>query len=393
MKKLVIVMTVGLIALNGCGHKFHLKKESLSTPGVWTCYRGDLAATGAIGGGTYDGSLDVVWEASSRDKPSGPLTLQYGCLAYPGSKGKTRMYDQITGAYLGTIGSARRTSQTGLATSNGCGCWATSPPRDRLVCINLLKHRELWDNPVKDAAAGTIILENRVLVASSPGQLAAYGLEDGRPVWSFESPVRLVAPPAFADGVIFQPADQGLLFFVNAENGEEIAQVKIEGSLVNAVAVGALVYAADMQGHAYGIDRGTAAIVWRSELPGNTWTAPTLADDRLFFGCSDGVVVALDAVDGRELWRFETGEVIRASIIAVGEVGVVGTLAGSLISFRLSDGRTIERRELRGGLEITPVSDGEHVYVATRAGKITCFGVRDVAEQPDRQRSRSQSES
>lgn len=66
------------------------------------------------------------------------------------------------------------------------------------------------------------------------------------------------------------------------------------------------------------VDAGTNEVRWRKRLPyslahGNGIL--TTASDLLFIGQPDGNLLALDARDGRELWRFQTGAAISSSPI------------------------------------------------------------------------------
>ena len=86
----------------------------------------------------------------------------------------------------------------------------------------------------------------------------------------------------------------------------------------------------------------------------------------------------MDADDGRILWRFNTGEVVKASATAIGDCVVVGTMGGKLFSLNVSNGNVIEKRQLKGAVAWSPVTDGDRVFVATESGTIICFGRKDA---------------
>ena len=81
------------------------------------------------------------------------------------------------------------------------------------------------------------------------------------------------------------------------------------------------------------VDPGTNLVRWKKHMPyslahGNGIL--TTASDLLFIGQPDGNLIAMDAHDGRELWRFQTGAAISASPVS------------------LRDRRRAVRRRLRG---------------------------------------------
>ncbi len=53
-----------------------------------------------------------------------------------------------------------------------------------------------------------------------------------------------------------------------------------------------------------GLDAGTGKVLWRYGTPSYVDSAPTVAGDRLVFGCADGKVYCLNAADGALVWRF-----------------------------------------------------------------------------------------
>lgn len=73
-----------------------------------------------------------------------------------------------------------------------------------------------------------------------------------------------------------------------------------------------------MTGAVVAVDPSTNLVRWKKQMPyslahGNGIL--TTATDLLFIGQPDGNVIAMDAVNGRELWRFQTGAAISASPI------------------------------------------------------------------------------
>lgn len=74
-----------------------------------------------------------------------------------------------------------------------------------------------------------------------------------------------------------------------------------------------------MSGGIVAVDPSTNTVVWRKDLP---WSVAhgngilTTASNLLFIGQPDGNLLGMDALNGRELWRFQTGAAINASPIA-----------------------------------------------------------------------------
>ncbi len=375
-QKFLAILLIVVPLTQSCSPLYRLTEEDLSRPSPWPFHRGDVASQGSVHEGKFNGKLDVLWEHTRSEKPAGPLTVYFGSLVYPGTKNRIWFYDGLSGkkeGYLKSHGAA----QTGVALHDSLAFFATSPRKSWLRCVNLRSGRQLWKQPIKDAAAGSIIVDDKLLIGSSDGTLTAYRPEDGNLIWTFEAEGAFVAPPSSANGRVFQPCDEGTLYAISLADGSELYRMEVDGPMISAVAVSTMIYATDMFGHVYGIDSEDGRVVWDNQLDGPVWTTPAVSDGRLFVGHSGGELVALDALDGHVLWRFDAGEVVRASATVVGEHVLVGTMTGKLFSLDAADGRLIEQRQLDGAVAWPPVADGDRVYVATESGMIVCFGQND----------------
>jgi len=382
MRRFPVIGLVALLVLtSGCSHRFRMSRERLAQPSAWPFSRGDTDGLGSIGADGFNGELTLLWQRRVGSKPAGPLTLSHGALIYPGSGRRINFYDQSGGDYLG-YWQAKRPAQTGLSMLDSLAFYGTSPPDERLCCVDLVHRKQVWRQHVKDAAAGTIIVENRLIVASGAGLLQAYDAHSGNLLWSFEAPGRLVAGPSSDARKVYQPVDDGTLIAIAVEDGRELFRVELNEPLPGGVAVSDLIYAAGIRGAVFALDRDDGRIVWQASVGGDVWTTPTVADGRVFVGLSDGELVALDAATGSERWRFRTVEVVRASATAVGRFVVVGTMAGKLFCLDAATGAVVDQRQLDGAIAVPPVTDGWRLFVATDEGEIVCLG--DAHEEVNR---------
>jgi outer membrane protein assembly factor BamB len=380
-RSFLILLSVLLVSVTGCAHRFRLTDEQLARESAWPFHRGTIGGQGFSEGDGFSGHLNILWEQGSSEKPGGPLTLSHGVLIFPGSKRRIRFYDAAAGDYLGHW-QAKRAAQTGLTLVDSLAYFGTSPPTDRLDCIDLTRRDRIWRRRLKDVAAGTIIVNDRLIAASSTGLLRAYDAHDGDLLWSLQVEGRLVAGPTSDGELIFQPVANGVLLAVSANDGSELFRVDLAEPLAASAAVADLVYVTSVHGKLFAVSPDDGRIVWQVSLGGDAWTAPAVAQGRLFVGLSNGALVALDARTGEELWRYLTLEVIKASATAVGKFVVVGTMGGKLYCLNAADGSVTDQRQLRGAIAVPPITDGSWIFVATEQGEITCFG--DAHEEVSR---------
>lgn len=148
-----------------------------------------------------------------------------------------------------------------------------------------------------------------------------------------DGPARAV--PNFKQGCLFVPHwDEPILSFPGQGGGGDWAHqsfshtTKLMYTGVGYVAVahslteasnGLRPLGTPMSGGIVAVNPSTNTVAWRKALP---WSVAhgngilTTASNLLFMGQPDGNLLAMDALNGRDLWRFQTGAAINASPIA-----------------------------------------------------------------------------
>lgn len=389
MKVLAVALVAFGLALAGCSSKYRLDRDRLEVRPDWPYHRGAASGIG-VSDGSWDGQLRIVWQHRTNGKPAGPLTIHHSELAYPNTRKKLEFFDMASGAKHGKLKIVGHVA-TGLVAKDSIGCYALSARKNRVEAVNLLNRKELWQQPVKDAVPGSIILGKSLIVSSGDGWVQALNIDDGSLGWRTNLESRCIAPPSAARGLVFQPADRGEVVALSADSGIVQYRMSLDAATASAVAVDRLVYATDVNGRVYAFDPIDGSTVWRAEAGGPIWCAPVVTRNLVIVGQSVGAVIAFDAESGTERWRFDCQKVVRAAPIVVGKFVVVGTMAGSLFVLAVETGEQVDSTELSGAIARSPVSNGRHVIVATEKGYITCFGEpNEQQHNPADQRVHSQ---
>lgn len=151
--------------------------------------------------------------------------------------------------------------------------------------------------------------------------------------WTFDTKAPLISSPVIADGKLYEGAEDGTLFCINAKTGEYIWDFKINDML-----------------------RSTPAVV----------------NGRVYIGPDDGNVYCLDADTGEELWSYNAGfdfiysrvkPPLRSSpMVSEGRV-YVGTLSDSVICLNSLTGSLLWKYNLPGYVTSTPCITNGAVYV------------------------------
>lgn len=133
--------------------------------------------------------------------------------------------------------------------------------------------------------------------------------------------------------------------------------------------------------------------LWTFDAGSPSWAGPAYGAHRVFAGCDDGVLHALDAGTGRERWRHATGGAIRSRPVLLGPDVVVQSDDGWLYRIGASDGRLKWRVKVADApYRRLPASDpatrydrfaadvavaGGVLYVGTGEGKVLALDPAD----------------
>ncbi len=373
----------------GCSPNSALKRQALTEESPWAFARGDLAGLGSVTIPGFSGQLNLIWESRVSDKPIGPMTIYHDQIIYSGTKKRIRFIDLATGRQVGQY-KTKGLAQSGVVLRDSIAYYSLAPKKNRLMAVNLVHRDQLWSHPIKDAASGSIIVDNRLIVGSGDGRLSAYDLKSGKLAWSFQTGGKLVAPPTFGSGLIFQPDAQGRLYAVSLSDGKEQFTVHADGPLVSLAVIADRIYFADVDGGLYAADPSDGRLIWHAKANSPVWGPPAVADGRVIVGTSRGEVKAFDAETGLPLWTVDCQEVVKAPPLAINGYVLAGTLGGHLFLINAGDGSVVDRTTVAGAIAVSPVTDGRRIYVATQKGRILCFGESNAKDPSSIQRKHAE---
>ena len=110
---------------------------------------------------------------------------------------------------------------------------------------------------------------------------------------------------------------------------------------------------------------------------------PLLIGDRVYSIDTGGTVVCVDVVNGRKLWKFDTGLAPIAGLGGNDQILIATSKDGDVVAYRESDEELVKLWGVRVESEIraTPVVDSDQVFVRSVDGKLLSLAVEDGSEQ------------
>lgn len=279
----------------------------------------------------------LTFSSSARGGFGGGLAAENGRLYAVSGFGRVAALDPATGKPLWekNLGTPVRAAPT----ASGDRVFIISM-EGRFYCLNGLDGSELW--VVRGLPQNSSLVMNVspavdgdiVAVPYPSGDLLALNIADGAARWSENlsrsramsqmASLRDAATPAIQDGVVFAVGHSGRMVATKAATGERIWQLNVPGTQRPWVA-GDSVFVVDTGGQLMAVDRATGNTRWTMNLSGGkVWSGPTLAGGLLWLASGKGQLIGVDAVTGRVVTQTDLGgEVFIPPVVAQGRMYVL----------------------------------------------------------------------
>jgi outer membrane protein assembly factor BamB len=191
---------------------------------------------------------------------------------------------------------------------------------------------------------GTVVVAGVLLVGTLRGELHAVSLEKGKRIGvvKFKEPIE--GTPVLGGGRLFLATSWGdrTVHAYDLERGGKRWSAKAEPVEAGMLLVDGVLVVATTDGEVTGRDPGTGTVLWAAPSAGGPASSTPVSTDGRAVVVADqgGLVRAIRAADGRELWSADAGAPVYAALTAVGDGIVVPTTRGRVLGLEAGTGRT-----------------------------------------------------
>jgi len=257
-----------------------------------------------------------------------------------------------------------------------------------LYALDYKTGKKRWESRTGGKIYSTpAVWKNTVVAGSSDHYIYGFSARDGRLKWKTETGKAVLGSPAIADGVAFIGGSDGVFRAVEVETGQvkwTFDQVKGYVSSKPLLYENKVIFGSWNNGF-YALDQATGHLIWEwnNGHANRMFSAgacyPVAVNDRIFVVAPDRFMTALDARDGRVIWREKRDSVrVRESmgLSADGRYVYVKTMDGNLYGVSTS-AATMDlawKSALQLPYELTPSaveSFGKLVFVPSHSGLIS----------------------
>ena len=174
--------------------------------------------------------------------------------------------------------------------------------------------------------------------------------------------------------MIYAPSADHILYAIN-KAGQEVWHFETDEPLWASPTSDSgcnCIYLASMDHMVYALDAITGALIWESDdLGGAIVGTPTISDDNvLYIGTFANELVAIDATNGTELYRFPTEDWVWSGPAISGDRLYFGDLSGTFYAVNRKTGGSEWQIQSGGAIVGTPLVLDGAIYFTTEDGTL-----------------------
>jgi outer membrane protein assembly factor BamB len=248
-----------------------------------------------------------------------------------------------------------------------------------LISLGATTGIQNWGAEAPGKVVGSPTLVGNTLVATTTdGIIYALALEADeralpRTAWrNFEADGEIWSAATAANGILYFGTLEHTVYAVNAEDGEELWNRKVDGGVVGSPLVfGNTVYVGTLDRNIYALDAVTGELKWKFSGDNWFWASPVTDGTTIYAATLGGAVYAID-LTGREVWSSPTkvsGPVL-ASPLILSDTLVVATDSKQVHQLSLIDGREEWAISVGEQVRAGMASQDDRVYLIDNDGVV-----------------------
>ena len=170
--------------------------------------------------------------------------------------------------------------------------------------------QRVWHKALRGGIYSTPVTDGKSLfIGDDVGVMYSLNLKTGKTNWSFDTGMRIVGSPAVSEGVVVFGSANYNIYGLDAKTGKELWHITTNQAVMGAATIHeGIAYIGGGDGRMFAIEIKTGRVKWSfDELKNYVLTRPLVYKDKLYFGCWDTHMYALNLVDGSLAWKWNNG--------------------------------------------------------------------------------------
>jgi outer membrane protein assembly factor BamB len=212
-------------------------------------------------------------------------------------------------------------------------------------------------------------LGNLILAPASDHYVYAVDPQ-GKLSWKFQTGQGIWAQPAADKDHIYLASLDHYLYALPLTGGNPVWKSSIVSAVVSGPVLGSdgNLYLGTIGKEVLAVNAANGKVVWRYTTADAIWSQPALADGVIYIGDLSGSVYAIDQKSGALKWKVDMGSAVIASA-AISSKGIVAVSEGGSVVLVSSDGQKVWTRSINGKLYTTPAVNADKIVIGVTSGE------------------------
>ena len=257
--------------------------------------------------------------------------------------------------------------------------------RGELYAINAYTGKRRGWVSFGGAIQGSPVVDGSTVIvpcSNSRQSLIAYNLFEGKLTWEREYG-DIEVSLLLLDQKIYFGNTQGVFYCVDKANGEMVwkyeiqENTKLKGIRSSPACEGKTVIFGAEDGNVYALDALTGKQRWRFQTSASIVASPAVMDGSVYIGNLEGVFYSIDLMTGQPKWKFSAGTSIYASPSLANGLVIFGTTGGTMFALNNDDGSIAWETNVGSVVNSGAVVSGDLAYVGTLKQHLYAIRITD----------------
>lgn len=375
---MVLALCLTLVAISGC-RVLRLPLATIQDENDWLTEGGSPSRIFARDI-SLEPPLSRAWKynAGAAFGPGSPLVVN-DVVVVATRKGEVHAIDIRNGKSRGVVGMGESIDGTPVIDERGIIYVPVSWGRRGILAYDLIRGSTLWKDKRVPVEAGLLLMNGRLIVADVQSRVTAYDARIGEQLWELTLSDRAVvhaAPVQIGPDELLVGDDGGVVTAIDAVDGTVIWEHALPGPVYSPPAFAdGVVYIPTTRGVLAAMDAATGAELYLFDA-GHAearLSTPAIAADLLLTAGSNGVLYAVNRVTGDLVWSHASGEAFGGPPLVAGDVVYVADMAESLRAFDLDSGELLWETELEGRVKSAMAIADQGLVVLTEPRDVVFY--------------------
>lgn len=266
------------------------------------------------------------------------------------------------------------------------------PRPDYSINEKYSKVKEIWTHSCDANVISTPAVANDlVIVGDQNGKIIALKMKDGKQKWTYETSGSIFSSPAISKTKLVVGSGDGKVYCLSPTDGKLIWKRQTGAAVLGSPAInGDTIFIGGSDHSFYALNLTSGNIFWQfTGLEGPVVSSPLLYNDDIIFGAWDKNLYAVSRTSGQLKWKWNNGSSVinysPAACAPVAQDGVVYVVAPDryISAIDANEGKTLWRNNEATVRESIGISnDGKFVYGKTMQDTIVAYRTSREPQHP-----------